>query len=539
MKLGLGFFEIIIYVLPMVLSIREIGRLWFRGPYLLQVFLGLCITGSAISPIYFWQVQYIRQALFIVFAIGAILFLKALPANIRQAVHKKISIRYLREFLPCLVIYILGFLLFSNLHSRSFVFENHDVLYFGWMQEAWSPDYSGPIRVPTAYPNLMSANHLMPGALLSTLGALLPSMNLVKAIDLRYITICFVLSSLVVEVYKRKREHFSRVVLVGITLNLIYGSEIACELNGSSFVYVILLGIIAFVLFEPETTEKKQGLIILFSFLLIAKAPILLIAAAVLTYLIAKNLRNSFSLKNVLVFALVVANVWSWSSTPKPSGLGSGFPKPIGVIADEGIHFSFATIQYNEILGWYTGHEAWFIARYIQEPYIFGIVILLILIKIYFVYFYLRKKIGLSSASVSILDLYMLGSLLSWLLLRNNGSLAHQAHAYLLASTITFIIAVAYFSSRLNFRKLIPLLLVSILIQIPTKYLPVFEHDQDVRLGDVGTMTLIDVKERKITTSDLVRKKQVYYSMLGERFLFSKKDDNYTSPVNMFTQIEK
>ena len=167
----------------MVLSIREIGRLWFKGPYLLQVFLGLCITGSAISPIYFWQVQYVRHTLFIVFALGAILFIKALPANIGLAIHKKVSIRCLREFRPYLVIYILGFLLFSNLHSRSFVFENHDVLYFGWMQEAWSPDYSGPIRVPTAYPNLMSANHLMPGALLSTLGALLTNMNLVKAID--------------------------------------------------------------------------------------------------------------------------------------------------------------------------------------------------------------------------------------------------------------------------------------------------------------------------------------------------------------------
>lgn len=539
MKLGLSFFELIVYILPMVLCIREIGRLWFKGPFFIQVFLGLCIAGSAISPIYFWQVQYVRHALFIVFAFGAILFIKNLPTNVSLAIGKKASFRSLKQFRPHLIIYILGFLLFSNLHSRSFVFENHDVLYFGWMQEAWIRDYSGPIRVPTAYPNLMSANHLMPGALLSTLGALLPSMNLVKAIDLRYITICFVLSSLVVEVYKRKRKHFFKVVLVGITLNLIYGSEIACELNGSSFVYVILLGIILFVLFEPEKDEKGQQLIILFSFLLIAKAPILLIAAAVLIYLIAKNFRNSLSLKNIVVFVLVVANVWSWSSTPKPSGLGSGFPKPIGVISDEGIHFSLASIQYNEILGWYTGHEAWFIARYIEKPYIFGIVILLILTKIYFAYFYLRKKIGLSSTSVSILDLYMLGSLLSWLLLRNNGSIAHQAHAYLLASTITFIIAVAYFSPRLNFQKLVPLLLISVVLQIPTKYLPVFEHDQDVRLGDVGTLTLIDLKERKISTSDLVRKKQVYYSMLGERFLFSRKDKNDTSPVNMFTQIIK
>ncbi len=539
MNLGLSFIEFVIYVIPMVLCIREIGRLWFKGPYVLQVFLGLCIVGSAISPLYFWRVNYVRPALFTVFVTGAILFVFALPAYIRLGVSRGLNIRFLKQFRPHFFIYMFTFIMFSNLQSRSFVFENHDVLYFGWMQEAWKSDYSGPIRVPTAYPNLMSANHLMPGALLSTLGALLPNMNLVKAIDLRYITVCFVLACLAVEVFRRKREHFFKVVLVGITLNLFYGSEIAAELNLSSFVYVILLGILMFVLFQPETVEKKQQLVILFGFIVIAKAPILLIAGAVLIYLITRNLKESLSLKNCLVFALIVANVWSWSSTPKPTGLGSGFPKPLGFISADGIQFRWESIQYNEILGWYTGHEAWFIARYIQEPYIFGIVIFLIIFKIYFVYFYFRKKIGLSSTSVSILDLYMLVNLLSWLLLRNNGSIAHQAHAYLLASTITFIVAVAYFASRLNYRKLIPLFLISVLIQFPTKYFPLFQHDLDVRLGDVGTITLIQLEERGISASDPLRKKQVYYSMLGERFQFSGKDDNYASPVNMFIQIEK
>jgi hypothetical protein len=539
LNLGLSFIEFVIYVIPMVLCIREIGRLWFKGPYVLQVFLGLCIVGSAISPLYFWRVNYVRPALFTVFVTGAILFVFALPAYIRLGVSRGLNIRFLKQFRPHFFIYMFTFIMFSNLQSRSFVFENHDVLYFGWMQEAWKSDYSGPIRVPTAYPNLMSANHLMPGALLSTLGALLPNMNLVKAIDLRYITVCFVLACLAVEVFRRKREHFFKVVLVGITLNLFYGSEIAAELNLSSFVYVILLGILMFVLFQPETVEKKQQLVILFGFIVIAKAPILLIAGAVLIYLITRNLKESLSLKNCLVFALIVANVWSWSSTPKPTGLGSGFPKPLGFISADGIQFRWESIQYNEILGWYTGHEAWFIARYIQEPYIFGIVIFLIIFKIYFVYFYFRKKIGLSSTSVSILDLYMLVNLLSWLLLRNNGSIAHQAHAYLLASTITFIVAVAYFASRLNYRKLIPLFLISVLIQFPTKYFPLFQHDLDVRLGDVGTITLIQLEERGISASDPLRKKQVYYSMLGERFQFSGKDDNYASPVNMFIQIEK
>jgi hypothetical protein len=133
----------------------------------------------------------------------------------------------------------------------------------------------------------------------------------------------------------------------------------------------------------------------------------------------------------------------------------------------------------------------------------------------------------------------MLVSMLSSLLLRNDGSLVHQAHAYLLASTITFIIAIAYCSSKLNFQKLIPLFFISILVQVPTKYLPLFEQDVSVRLKDVGTITVNELEERKITAADPVRKKQVYYSMLGKRFLFSK-DENYSgSQVHLFTQIEK
>ena len=46
-------------------------------------------------------------------------------------------------------------------------FEAHDMLYYSWLNEIFSIDYEGPIRIPTAYPNLLSANHLIAGSLLS------------------------------------------------------------------------------------------------------------------------------------------------------------------------------------------------------------------------------------------------------------------------------------------------------------------------------------------------------------------------------------
>jgi len=536
--MGLSLIDFAIFVLPVALSIREVGRLFFNGPYFVQLLVGLCIAGGAISPIYYWQVRYVRPVLFIFLLVGAALFVRHFPwRRFRTLSIQSIVLLTIKLKAP-LLIYTLTFVFFFRLYSRFFVFENHDVLYFGWMQEAWNPGYSGPIRVPTEYPALMASNHLLPGALLSTLGQLLPSMNLVKAIDLRYLLICFVIAGLFLEIYRRQSKRFFTILIVGVTLLLAYGAEISTDLNMSSFVYVLLLGCIMLVLFEPDSEDKSQRLILLFALLLLAKAPIFLISALVLAYLIIKTLKKSFTFKNITIYVITLVNISAWILVPKPVGLGSGFPLPAGFNLTNGIRFTWSSINFHEIQGWYMGHEGWFINRYIHPPYIYGIIILLIVVKIYAIYFYLRKKIGLSPSSVFVLDIYMSLSLLSWLFLRNNGSFAHQAHSYLLAATITFIVFVSFASTKLKLKQeyLIAFSLVSILIQIPTKYLPFFENDMDVRRSGFTTMTLSEAEEGEISDNILVGKKQVYYSMLGKRMNLSSNIDYASSQVHLFIQ---
>lgn len=130
----------------------------------------------------------------------------------------------------------------------------------------------------------------------------------------------------------------------------------------------------------------------------------------------------------------------------------------------------------------------------------------------------------------------MAASMFSGLLLRNNGSLAHQAHAYLLAATITFVLGVSYLSNRLKWRHLIGFFILSVLVQIPTRYLPFFGNDMDVRLSGKTTMTLLQAESGKISTSDLIGKKEVYYSMLGYRIPLSATEDYASSQVHLFIQ---
>lgn len=536
--MGISFVDFAIYVLPVALSVREIGILFFRGPYFVQLLVGLCITAGAVSPIYYWQVRYVRPVLFIFFLVGAALFVRHLPWRRLRALSIQSIVLMSTKLKAPLLIYILTFVFFFHLYSRFYVFDNHDVLYFGWMQEAWHPGYSGPIRVPTEYPALMASNHLLPGALLSTLGLLLPSMNLVKAIDLRYLIICFVMAGLFIEIYRRQSKRFFTILIVGVTLLLAYGAEMSTELNMSSFVYVLLLGCIMLVLFEPDSDGKSQRLILMFALLLLAKAPIFLIAALVLAYLVIKNFRNSLTFRNIIIYAITLVNILAWIRVPKPVGLGSGLPLPAGFQMTNGIRFSWSSLSYHEILSWYVGHEAWFMNRYIHPPFIYGIVIFLIVVKIYAIYFYLRKKIGLSPSSVLVLDIYMLFSMLSGLFLRNDGSLRQQAHAYLLAATITFIVFVCFVSTRLKlkWKYLVPISLVSILIQIPTRYLPFFENDIDVRRGGTVTMTLSQAVQGRISESSLIGKREVYYSILGKRLSLSSETDYASSQVHLFIQ---
>jgi hypothetical protein len=484
---------------------------------------------------YYWEVRYVRPILFTFFTAGAILFIKNFSwGRTSSFTLHSIMAGAMKLRVPLLIVTSIFMSLF-HLYSRFYVFNNHDVLYFGWMQEAWHPGYSGPIRVPTEYPALMASNHLLPGALLSTMGLLLPSMNLVTAIDLRYLLICFVLAGLLIEIYKRNRKRFLTTIVVGFTLNIAYGAEIVTELAISSFVYVLLLGCIMLILIEFDSIGKTQRLILMFSLLLLAKAPIFLISAIVLMFLLLKNLKSSLTFRNFAIFLITFVNVIVWMLVPKSIGLGSGFPLPVGFVTDFGFDFRWSAASYHEILSWYVGHEAWFLNRFIHPPFIFIVVFILIVLKIYTVYFYLRKKIGLTQSSVLVLDIYMITSMLSGLLLRNSGSLRHQAHAYLLASAITFMVCVCYLSMKLKWKHLVPISIISVLIQIPTKYLPFFEHDMVSKVG-VDSLTLSQAELRRISETEKVGKRQVYYSMHGDRLNLSNVVDYETSQVHLFIQ---
>ena len=70
-------------------------------------------------------------------------------------------------------------------------FDAHDVLYFSWLNDVFDINYLGPIRVPSAYPFLLSANHLIAGSLLTPFLVFTKNINLFSTYIVKYLIIFY------------------------------------------------------------------------------------------------------------------------------------------------------------------------------------------------------------------------------------------------------------------------------------------------------------------------------------------------------------
>lgn len=150
-------------------------------------------------------------------------------------------------------------------------FEGHDVLYYGWLNEVFKGDYDGPIRVTTAYPSQLSANHLLPGALLLPFVGLAQQAPFFAAYCAKYLLITASVACLGNALYKRvrrlkfsggnkKREEGLKKLMfffiVFITPFLFFGPELEYSASISSFSVIIPLFSAAALAIESRTQRN-------------------------------------------------------------------------------------------------------------------------------------------------------------------------------------------------------------------------------------------------------------------------------------------
>ena len=169
-------------IIPSIIGCIGIGRIITKSNYYSAFIVGLFTLGAIICPLVYYKASLIYPFLKISLIFGIFLLLVHLVLSLNKMRINKINISHIL-FLFFLILFFLFY--FRNLNYANHPFYDHDLLYFGWINEIFIAKYDGPLKFCIAWPYYLAANHLLPGSIITVLSTFLQNKNLVTSIDLR------------------------------------------------------------------------------------------------------------------------------------------------------------------------------------------------------------------------------------------------------------------------------------------------------------------------------------------------------------------
>ena len=95
-----------------------------------------------------------------------------------------------KELSIFILINIFFLILLKQFHFKSFIYEAHDVVYWGPSIELYYSDYIGNLKNFTYFPSELSAHPLYPTSILSIASIFVKNLNLISILEIRYLLIC-------------------------------------------------------------------------------------------------------------------------------------------------------------------------------------------------------------------------------------------------------------------------------------------------------------------------------------------------------------
>jgi hypothetical protein len=534
----------ILVILSMV-SAMGLGSI-FTKSFSGRLVLGLSFAALVAGPFIFINIQMVRPLQLILFVIGCLLHIKKLTEYFRKQsnfkdnikVEKGVVIRVISQLLMA------GFFLYLILNQYSkekYVYESHDVLYFGWISEIWNAGYSGKIRVPTMWPLEMSSMNTMTSVVLGQLNVLRESPNLAEIIEIRYVFLILIFCLFLFENVMTNWKKMFSVALCAFVPFLLFYREISYSIGMSSLWYLILLIAICREVIFDENKSNVELLIVYFSILTIAKGQLFIISLMCIVYLFWNSKGKSFSKSTILIVLLSGINFLQILFLPRAEGARLGIPLPFGIkpyFANNSIHINWLEVlsSSNGIVDWYMGPEK---NGIVQLPIALEtkalLILFLIAIKVYFLYWISRHFMFRRKIYFTVLDLYMILSFLSVVIIRNGGHIGHQAHAYLLACTVTFIY-VSIATEKSVSRAKMPLIVVFIMLvtRLPFSILPYKGENLDKLRNYANSSLRLNTEYSQININNGAQL-EVWYALRGARIKYDPKRDYSFSQVVKFT----
>jgi len=320
-----------------ILYISFICLSFFKKLNYIYFIITLFIVGSPIQTIVYTQAWLIKYYLIFIGFISILLIINQLNHNdypntkniissLKNGLINKINTKKL--VVPLLITIVLTYKSFPYLWR----FEAHDVAYFSWLNGILNIDYFGPLRLPTAYPTLLSANHLLTGTLLIPFTMLLKPINLFNVFFIKYLLIFSSYLYYVQAIYLSSLENKERnsniifTIFISLITFLTFSSELDYLNATSSYLLLILLFTMCGFLIRSNSyrfiSESEQINIFLFIFysLLISKATTFLVFTfGYLIFIFISNKKSILSLYKkvnkkvlILISGLIIITFLSW-----------------------------------------------------------------------------------------------------------------------------------------------------------------------------------------------------------------------------------
>jgi hypothetical protein len=443
-----------------------------------RMFAGLGVIAAISVPLLVTSpgaIRWIATTLVAVGMIGASLSIaqKVIPASSKWIENpsrtslrirvKSLSSRIWRQGVShtCVGTLLASLILTGWLFPTFYIFESHDLIYFGWLPELFN---GNDLAVNFATPMQMGAANSMPSLFLVPLVNPLTSPDFVDFIALRaWLVLIFTFLILRKVLGFARKAGASRTRLAGaLALPLLmWGSEWAYMMLISSFVPAIALALITLSLLSAN--RAPNTVFLMFSLVAVAKAPIIAISLLTLVFLATSKIWKPTKGTFILSGLIIGVSIFTWVVSPKGvsssdtaySVMGLGY---LETDFGSGISLSLYdwASSFTSLAGWlvdypmsllnsvmFSGSKALLITATAFS-------IIWLFTKYFLSYLFFRRlSFGNGSRNLGPLDVWAAGALFSTIFVRNGEEmeLGHQAHSFILLSVPISILAV---SSLLN-----------------------------------------------------------------------------------------
>ena len=535
------------YFLVSSLLLYPVGRVFFKElDFIFQYLFGLLVAGLILSFTARFYPIYSREILAIL-SIASIFILLVRKRNISslffQNSRKNIK-ETLYKILLFVFIYFIFLFLLREFSPLLWLYESHDVHIFGPTIELFNSNYIGNLKNPILFPSELSAYHILPGTFLGAANFLNPEINLVTLINSKYIIVSLIFSYGFFKIISQTNFSFLPAG-IGIILLFFFKETIGYNLSISSYLYQVVLILIATVFFEinskPENKYLEEAFIGLFMILVCIKIPIFYAILPALLFLFFKDPKIFFQPRLFFIGVLCLMSLIAIVAIPQS--------KEVAEITRYSLINIFEPDSIRSIAGlWFVENRFIDIfsflnielLKFLDEKY----TILLLKLSYIFIFYFGLSFIALSfftkSKITKALKIYLFTAILGWIFVRNNGNLDQQNHLFFnisILSTMLFLGALS-FSNNLFLLNKKNILFFMILVfsitdlsnisspKISGKSLS-YRQENSISLSEFRSLSIYEYQENYIYNVNIPFWKNALISqMRGQRIYYKDLLDN-------------